>query len=80
MYEDFLKQTGQKIKKLRTDKGLSQLQLAIRMEDGSGPNSISDIERGRRNPTLKTLFKVAEALGVEFRDLFDFNDDEGSKE
>ena len=79
MYEDFLKQTGQKIKKLRIDKGLNQLQLAIRMEDGSGPNSISDIECGRRNPTLKTLFRVAEALGVEVKELFDFNDNEGVK-
>lgn len=70
-FEEFFKKLGQKIKEIRTANGLSQLQLAIKMDDGSGPNNISDIECGRRNPTLKTVFKIAKALGVEVKDLFD---------
>ena len=72
MYEDFLKQTGQKIKKVRIDKGLNQLQLAIRMEDGSGPNSISDIECGRRNPTLRSVYRIANTLKIKVNQLFEF--------
>ena len=72
LLNDLLKRTGKRIKELRVQKGLNQLQLAIKMEDGSGPNTISDIECGRRNPTLKTVFKVARALNVQVKDLFEF--------
>lgn len=42
------------------------------LELGIHPNELSNIECGRRNPTLKTVFKIAAALGVEFKELFEF--------
>ncbi len=33
---------------------------------------IHDIEHGRGNPTLSTLAKLADGLGVELKDLFDY--------
>lgn len=45
----------------RKAKGLSQLQLASR--SGLHQSEISDIERGRANPTFQTLAKLARHLG-----------------
>jgi transcriptional regulator with XRE-family HTH domain len=39
-------------------------QQRARGERGLGPTYISGIERGVRNPTLTTIWKLAEALGV----------------
>ncbi len=58
-----------KIKKLRERIGLSQAQAAKQASFPSG-HYWSDIEAGRRcNPTLNTLNKVADALGVTAKDL-----------
>lgn len=53
---------GKKIKKLRLAKGLSQSQVA--KELGADKSFMSNLENGRKNPTLKTLIKLAKALGV----------------
>lgn len=67
--EDFIKKVGLRIKKLRKEQKLTQLDLAIKsdMEE----NALQRIEAGRTNPTLKTLLKIINALeGVEFNQLF----------
>ena len=33
-------------------------------------NYLSSVERGKENPTLSTLLKLSEALGVEMSDVF----------
>lgn len=43
-------------------KGLTQEELAAR--SGFGQNYLSDLERGRRNPTVVTLWELANVLGV----------------
>lgn len=53
---------GVLLKKLRTDKGLTQEQLADECE--LDRTYISLLERGQRQPTLSTLFKIAEVLKV----------------
>ena len=56
------------LRKLREAKGLSQEKLA-RLSDVAN-NTIIKIEAGKnQNPTLETLKKVAQALGVSVDDL-----------
>jgi ribosome-binding protein aMBF1 (putative translation factor) len=59
---------GERIKRLRISVGLSQEELAFR--SGLHRNYISDVERGRRNISLRALDKLANGLGIALRDLF----------
>jgi transcriptional regulator with XRE-family HTH domain len=57
------------VRRSRDLRGWSQERLAA--EAGELRQSlISDIERGKANPTLITLESIAGALGVTVRDLF----------
>ncbi len=58
---------GQRIKRLREDRGLSQRQLA-EMTDLNNA-TIARIEGGGRMPTRRTLRDLAKALGVSVGDL-----------
>lgn len=55
---------GQRIRASREDVGLTQLQLAKRMEVSQPV--IAALEGGRSNPTVGQLAAVAEALQVGF--------------
>mgnify|MGYP005989090481 CR=1 FL=1 len=68
----FIKQLGKRIVQLRISKSLKQIDLAIKLniED----SSLRRLESGRTNPTVKTLLRIANALDVEFKDLFDFSE------
>jgi transcriptional regulator with XRE-family HTH domain len=59
---------GRQVKMLREAKGWSQTKLAV--EASMSVSGISMIENGHRNLSTVTLAKLAEALGVEVRDLF----------
>lgn len=57
-----------KVKKLREKLGLSQEKLA-RLADVSN-NTIINIESGKQqNPTVETIKKIANALGVSIEEL-----------
>lgn len=61
------KRVGDNIKVIRRQRGLKQEQLAeMAKMDFS---SINEIENGKRNPSLKTLNKIARALKVSPKDL-----------
>lgn len=60
---------GERIKKLRQNKGMSQQTLADEC-DIESPN-LSRIENGNTNPTIKSLWKISNALGVKLKDLVD---------
>lgn len=60
-------QLGKRITFLRKQKKMSQLTLAYEAEINK--NYISDLERGRRNPTLMILNKIAVALGTDMSTL-----------
>lgn len=64
-----LKLVGKRIKDIRESKGLSQVELVGKMQGEIDPTNISRIEAGRTNPTLFTLFRLAEALEVEITEL-----------
>jgi len=53
---------GARVRALRSDRGLSLSALA--RTAGIGKASLSELEQGRRNPTLATLYAVAGPLGV----------------
>jgi transcriptional regulator with XRE-family HTH domain len=57
------------MRSLREDRGYSQEQLAERA--GLHRNYIGGVERGERNIALENIVKVAQALSVRTRDLFD---------
>jgi len=61
---------GQKLRKLREKKGITQQQVAERL--GYVTNSyISDVEKGHFVPSIEKLKKIAKALGVPFKELDD---------
>jgi len=61
---------GTRIKALRKQRGWSQERLAERA--GISTQYVSNIERGKENPTLDLLLGLAEALRVSAAELFDF--------
>lgn len=62
-----LKALGQKIKKLRKDRNLLQVDLAVRV--GISPSYVGAIEQGLRHPSLKVLEKIAKHLKVSLSDI-----------
>ena len=62
---------GQRLKKLRKDRGWSQEQLAL--ECDLDRTYIGGIEQGRRNVGLVNICKLAEALNVTLGKLLDFS-------
>ena len=58
----------EKIKTFRTNKGLSQKEVAVSI--GIDQAQYSRIESGKVEPTLSSLEKIAEALGIEVAELF----------
>ena len=61
---------GQRIKELRLKQDISQEELAFRC--GLSKNYISDVERGTRNVSLKSIEKIACGFAVNLKELFDF--------
>ena len=62
-----------KLKKLRKERGLSQLKLA--MDLNMNQNSISRYETGEREADYATLIKFADYFGVSIDYLLDRTDD-----
>lgn len=59
---------GGRIKRLRTRLGLTQDALAEQAR--ISPKYLSNIERGKENPTLDTLLRLARSLKVEPWEIF----------
>lgn len=58
---------GEVVRNLRKAKGFSQERFADHV--GIHRTYIGGIERGERNPTLTTIYRIAGGLGVPARDL-----------
>lgn len=63
-------QLGARIKEIRKAKGLSQDKLSEKV--GIDAKHLSRIEVGRSFPSLDTLARLAKALNVEIKDIFEF--------
>jgi transcriptional regulator with XRE-family HTH domain len=61
---------GARIKELRKRRGLTQEQLAERIDLAA--RYISLIEVGRASPSLETMEHIARAFGIEIKEMFDF--------
>ena len=59
------KEIGQRIKRQRENKNLSQEELAIKI--GLTRTSITNLEAGRQNISLKTLLNISDALNIDAR-------------
>jgi transcriptional regulator with XRE-family HTH domain len=64
---DMRKLVGRNVRKVRLRVGLTQEQFAER--SGFSQQYISGLEKGRRNPTIVTIYELAKALGVTHIDL-----------
>ena len=63
---------GKRIQQLRKQKNITQEKFSEII--GLDITSLSKIETGRNYPSPETLQKIALGLGVEEKDLFNFND------
>ena len=65
------KKVGKRIKELRERAGLKQFELAEMLE--MEPTNLSKIENGVFIPREEKLYKIANSLNVEIKDLFDID-------
>lgn len=72
------KRLGQRVRDYRSTAKLTQEELAEKVR--VVPVTISRLERGVTIPSLKTLEKIAKALGVGLHDLFDFRTERDEKD
>lgn len=64
---------GERIKEQRKIKKLTQNELAIKADIGTG--TVRQYESGRRQPQIAQLHKIAQALDVPFASLADVSDE-----
>lgn len=64
-----LQKFGKRLKSLRIDRDLTQLELAEILD--MSPNFIGMVERGERNTTVENVFKIARALNIKPSNLFE---------
>ena len=64
---------GKRIRYFRQARGLSQEKLAL--EAGVNPTFLGHLERGLKSPTVDTLAKITDALGITLSELMYFGED-----
>jgi transcriptional regulator with XRE-family HTH domain len=64
------KRLGQRITELRKSKGFTQEKLAEKAD--YSVEFISFVERGVHSPSIEGCARIAKALGIKLKDLFDF--------
>ena len=70
MNTQILKKFGEKIRRIRRERGISQEKLAH--EAGIERSYMGAIERGERNPTLLKIYKIVTTLKVNSSELLPF--------
>ncbi len=69
--KDVLKKFGEHLREIRIKQELSQVELAYK--GNFDRNYIGMLERGERNPSLKNLIRLSEALNISLSELVSFN-------
>ena len=72
MVLDFRKQLGKRIKQIRENANLSREEVAFACEFSG--SYMGMIERAENDFKISKLYKISKALGVDIKDLFDFED------
>lgn len=67
-----VKRIGERIRSLRKKHQLSQLELAVKMDNHA--EQIGRIERGELNVSICTLNKIAQCFQIEIHELLQFED------
>jgi transcriptional regulator with XRE-family HTH domain len=67
---EYCKAFGSHLRKVREAKGFGMREFALHAD--MEYSQLSKIERGVSNPTISTTVAIADALGVNHSDLFDF--------
>ena len=73
-----LQYTIEKIKSIRVKKGISQMELSLR--SNLSQSFIANIEKGKKQPSVLTLLRIADALEVNPQEFFPESIDSDSKE
>lgn len=60
---NYAKKLGANIRRIRTEKGMTQGDLCRKLK--LDRSYVSHLEAGKKNPTLSTIVKVSQALGVK---------------
>ena len=66
--QDILSDFGNRLRKLRIEKGFSQEKFADLTQ--LDRTYVSGLERGKRNPSYLILLKIAKSLNISVKDLF----------
>jgi len=69
-HQHILRSFGDKLQKVRKSQKISQEELAAKLS--MHRTYIGMVERGERNPTIRTLYKIAKALKVKSSELLPF--------
>jgi len=69
-FNEFKKNLGNNIKKVRESKGVTQEWMDDKLEFGIDIKHYQAIEQGRANITLKTLYKICRKLEVQPEEIF----------
>jgi transcriptional regulator with XRE-family HTH domain len=72
MSSKIYKLLGKNIKKRRMELGYTQQELADKI--GKGLNFVGKIEVAFSKPSFDTIIDISEALNIELKDLFDFDE------
>ncbi len=70
--DDYSVAFGAHIRSLRQQRGLSQEEVAHTA--GIHVTYLSGIERGKRNPSLRNIRRIAVALSIPVQNLFSFDE------
>ncbi len=68
MAEDIRIRLGRKVRKLRMQRGWTQVERAEKL--GLDRSYLADVERGKRNISVLNLELIAEGLGLSLSQLF----------
>ena len=77
LMSDIARLVGKRIRVVRNERKLSQEKLAELA--GCHPTYIGQIERGEKNPTIESIYKIASALGISLSELFELTDGLGGR-
>jgi transcriptional regulator with XRE-family HTH domain len=66
------------IKKIRVQKGISQIELSVRSD--LSQSFLANLEKGKKQPSVLTIIRIADALEVSAQDFFPETENPESKE